>query len=193
MISIIDYGSGNLESVKKAFDYLGQDAKVTDNPAEIENTDMIVLPGVGSFGFMMQQLKDKGLDKAIVKSVKSGIPFLGICLGMQALFEGSEESPGVNGLSIFKGKCIRFRQGKVPQIGWNNINATKKGIFCDDYFYFVNSYYVIPDDKDIVAAKTDYFTDFVSAVQSNNITAVQFHPEKSGKAGLELIERWLEC
>lgn len=193
MIAIIDYGSGNLESVKKAFDYLGKESIVTDKAEDIEKADSMVLPGVGSFGFMMQNLKKKGLDTAIRKTLTKGTPFLGICLGLQALFEQSEESPGVRGLGIFKGKCIRFRQGKVPQIGWNRIMAAKIGIFNDDYFYFVNSYCVIPDDKDIIAAKTNYFTDFVSAIQSNNITAVQFHPEKSGIAGLELIKRWLEC
>ena len=226
-ITIIDYGAGNINSVKNALDSLNVKSKIINTPDEISSAGRIILPGVGNFGFMMKQLRKKKLEAPIKNSITSGKPFLGICLGLQALFEESEESPGVKGLGIFKGRVVKFRDGKVPQIGWNKImpvrnkennkrnkrnnvrnkdennknatkkdksnkNATKKdGIFNESYMYFVNSYYVLPDDKSIVAAKTDYNGKFVSAIQFKNITAVQFHPEKSSKQGLELLKKWL--
>ncbi len=206
-IAIIDYGAGNLSSVKNALDNLGIKSIITDNPDKILAADKIIFPGVGNFGFMMNQLRKKNLDLAIRKAVSDGKKFLGICLGMQALFEESEESHGVKGLGIFKGKVMKFNAGKVPQIGWNkiissrvisskanekSIKSNKKNIFKDEYMYFVNSYYVVPEDKAIIAAKTDYFGEFASAVQYKNIAAVQFHPEKSGKQGIELLRRWLK-
>ena len=193
-IVIIDYGAGNLTSVRNAFAFLKLDAVITDKPIEIENASAIVFPGVGNFGFMMKQLKKKKLDVAIKKAISNGKKFLGICLGMQALFEESEESPKIKGLAIFKGKVMKFTAGKVPQIGWNKILPVKKEkeIFRQEYAYFVNSYYVVPKDKSIIAAKTDYNGKFACAVKYKNITAVQFHPEKSGKQGIELLRRWLE-
>ncbi|MDO8741415.1 MAG: imidazole glycerol phosphate synthase subunit HisH [Candidatus Woesearchaeota archaeon] len=193
MIGIIDCGTGNLNSVKNALDYLRTKSKVVNTPEEIENADAIILPGVGAFGFVMDNLRDKGLEMPIRNSIKDGKPFLGICLGLQALFEESEESKGVKGLGIFKGKAVKFSKGKVPQVGWNKVIPTKKGIFRESYFYFVNSYYVVPEEKEIVAATTDYFGSFVSGIQYKNVAAVQFHPEKSGKSGLELLRRWLKC
>ena len=193
MIAIIDYGAGNLKSVKNALDYLGVASIITNKPKDILKADKLILPGDGSFGYMMKNLEKKRLVNPIKNSIKSGKPFLGVCLGLQGLFEESEESPKVKGLSIFKGKIIKFKKGKVPQIGWNKIIPEKKSIFKDDYMYFVNSYYAIPKDNSIIAAITDYNDNFVSAIQSNNITAMQFHPEKSGKAGIELIKRWLSC
>jgi imidazole glycerol phosphate synthase glutamine amidotransferase subunit len=193
MIAIIDYGAGNLKSVKNALECLGVDSIITDKPEDILKADRLILPGDGSFGYMMENLKKKGLVNPIKNFIKSGKPFLGICLGLQGLFEESEESPKVKGLSIFKGKVVKFRKGKVPQIGWNKIIAKKKDIFKEDFMYFVNSYYVIPKDNSIIAAVTDYNGSFVSAIKSNNITAMQFHPEKSGEAGIELIKRWLKC
>ena len=142
---------------------------------------------------MMDNLWKKTLVKPIRDFIKSGKPFLGICLGMQALFEESEESSGIKGLGIFKGKVVRFSKGKVPQIGWNKINPKKNGIFRNDFMYFVNSYYVVPEDKSMIAAFTDYNGNFASAIQSDNITAMQFHPEKSGKGGIQLLKRWLLC
>lgn len=202
-IAIIDYGAGNLSSVKNALDNLGIKSLITDNPDKILAADKIIFPGVGNFGFMMKQLRKKNLDIAIKKAISDGKKFLGICLGMQALFEESEESPGLKGLGIFKGKVVKFNAGKVPQIGWNkimsikstekSIKSTKKNIFKDEYMYFVNSYYIVPEDKSIIAAKTDYNGEFASAVQYKNITAVQFHPEKSGKAGIKILKRWLKC
>jgi len=193
MIAIIDYGAGNLVSVKNALDYLGVKSKITSNPKEIEAADKIIFPGVGSFGFVMNNLRKKGLDKQIEKLIKKGVPFLGICLGMQILFETSEESPFVRGLGIFKGTCQKFTKGKVPQVGWNNIFPAKKGIFEEGYMYFVNSYYPVPEDKKIVAATTNYIICFASSIQYKNVTAVQFHPEKSGSSGIEFLRRWLKC
>lgn len=193
MIAIIDYGAGNLNSVKNALDYLGVYSEITDSAKEIEKADRIILPGVGSFGFMMNNLGKKKLTDPIKTAIRNNTPFLGICLGLQALFEESEESPGIRGLGIFKGRVVEFVKGKIPQIGWNKIIPAKKGIFREDYVYFVNSYYIVPKDKRIIAAKTDYFGEFVSAVQYKNVTAMQFHPEKSGDFGIEILRRWLKC
>ena len=193
MIAIIDYGAGNLKSVKNALDCLKVDSTITDKPEEIQKADRLILPGDGSFGYMMENLKKKSLIIPIKNFIKNGKPFLGICLALQGLFEESEESPGVKGLSVFKGKAVKFKRGKVPQIGWNNIVPNKKGIFNENFMYFVNSYFVVPEDSSIVATMTDYNCNFVSAIQSNNITAMQFHPEKSGKAGIVLLKRWLKC
>ena len=192
MIVIIDYGAGNLKSVKNTLDYLEVDSTITDKAREISQADRLVLPGDGSFGFMMESLNAKRLITPIKKFIRSGKPFLGICLGMQALFEESEESPGIKGLCVFKGKVVKFRNGKVPQIGWNNITSIKKGIFRNDFMYFVNSYFAVPREKEIIAAASFYYVDFASAIQSDNITAMQFHPEKSGKQGIELLKRWLK-
>lgn len=196
MIAIIDYGAGNLTSVKNALDFLKADARIVSTPEEIAKADKIILPGVGAFGFMMNNLRERKLERPILKAINDKKPFLGICLGMQVLFEKSEETPGIKGLCVFKGKAIKFKRGKVPQIGWNKIIPSKESnnsIFKRDYVYFVNSYYVIPENKNLIAARTDYEESFVSAIQYKNITAMQFHPEKSGKDGLELLRRWLIC
>ena len=192
MIAIIDYGAGNLKSVKNALDYLKVDSIITDRADDILKADRLILPGDGSFGYMMENLKKKSLVKPIKKFISDGKPFLGICLGLQGLFEESEESPNVKGLSIFKGKVVKFRKGKVPQIGWNKITSNKNSLFKNDYMYFVNSYYVVPKNDSIIAAITNYNGNFVSAIQYKNITAMQFHPEKSGKAGIKLLRRWLK-
>ncbi|MAG91930.1 imidazole glycerol phosphate synthase subunit HisH [Candidatus Woesearchaeota archaeon] len=193
MIAIIDYGAGNLRSVKNALDCLQVDSRITNKATDILKADRLILPGDGSFGFMMDSLRKNKLEAPIKKSIQNGKPFLGICLGLQALFEESEENSNVKGFCIFKGKVVRFRKGKVPQIGWNNIISKKKGIFRDGYVYFVNSYYVVPEDRSIVATTTDYYGNFVSSIKQDNITAMQFHPEKSGDFGIELLRRWLKC
>ena len=192
MIAIIDYGAGNLVSVKNALDYLGVASKITSDAEDIERAERIILPGVGSFGFMMGSLRKLKLEEPLKKSLLKGKPYLGICLGLQALFEESEESAGIAGLAILRGKVVRFKQGKIPQVGWNTIKP-EKSLFKEGFVYFVNSYYPVPEDKEIIATTTDYFGDFVSAVQKDNITAMQFHPEKSGEFGLDLIRRWLQC
>ncbi len=192
MIAIIDYGAGNIRSIKNALDYLGAESKITGKAEDILKADKIVFPGVGSFGDVMKTLKEKNLIESIKTSIEKGKPFLGICIGFQVLFEESEESPKARGLNILKGKVIKFKKGKIPHIGWNKIKV-KKGIFKEGYFYFVNSYHVVPNDKSMIATTTDYYIDFVSAVQYKNITAVQFHPEKSGNIGLETLKEWLKC
>src|SRR3989338_5743559 len=176
MIAIIDYGAGNLKSVKNALDYLNVGSRITDKASDILKADRLILPGDGSFGYAMKNLKKKNLVKSIKQFIAEGKPFLGICLGLQILFEESEESPEVKGLGVFKGKVVKFRKGKVPQTGWNKIIPKKKNIFKEDFMYFVNSYYAVPKDDSIIAAMSDYNGNFASAIQSNNVTAMQFHP-----------------
>jgi len=195
MISIIDYGAGNLSSVKNALDLLELDSRITCKP-DFAGSNAIILPGDGSFGFMMKSIRKNKLEKPILDFIKSKKPFLGICLGLQALFEESEESPNVKGLCVFKGKVLKFRKGKVPQIGWNKIIPVSQGvegIFVEDYVYFVNSYFILPDDESIVSAWADYGIKFASSIQKGNITAMQFHPEKSGKIGIGMLRRWSKC
>ena len=194
-LAIIDYGAGNVKSVKNALNYLKVDSTITKKQREILDADKLIFPGVGNFGYIMENLRKKKIDYAIAKFIASGKPYLGICLGLQVLFEESEEAKGVKGLGIFKGKVVKFTNGKVPQIGWNKIIPIQKNSknFLEGYAYFVNSYYAVPENKNIVATKTDYFGEFTSALQHENITAVQFHPEKSGEYGLKLLEQWLKC
>ena len=194
MIYIINYGAGNIGSITNALEYLGYEYTITENPDMIKEADKLILPGVGAFGEIMDNLKKQKLIEPIKKFIDSSKPFFGICLGLQVLFEKSEESPGVKGLGIFEGEVVKFRQGKVPQIGWNKIKQANQNNFFDEGFvYFVNSFYVVPKDTDIIATKTDYYLDFASAVQCKNLTATQFHPEKSGEFGLDILRRWLEC
>ena len=193
MIAIIDYGAGNIESVRKALDYLSVKSILTADKREIAKADAIIFPGVGNFGYVMKMLRKKGLDKAIKDFISSGKPYFGICLGLQILFEESEESPGVEGLGIFKGKVRKFRKGNVPQIGWNKVKSKNQGIVKDGYYYFVNSYYAEPVDKSIALGSSDYYTRFCSAIIWKNVLATQFHPEKSGNAGIEMLRRWIKC
>ncbi|MBW2975735.1 imidazole glycerol phosphate synthase subunit HisH [Candidatus Woesearchaeota archaeon] len=199
MIAVIDYGAGNLKSITNALDYLKAGYKVTDKPSDLEKADKMLFPGVGSFGSCIDSLKSKGLFEPLKKEI-SKKPYLGICLGLQVLFEGSEESPSIKGLSVLKGKCRRFRSKtlKIPQIGWNSISIVKKNSLLQDikdnsYLYFVHSYYVDPKDKEIILTKTGYGIDFVSSIVKDNIFAVQFHPERSGDVGLKLLENFVKC
>jgi imidazole glycerol phosphate synthase glutamine amidotransferase subunit len=191
MIAIVNYGAGNLSSVKNALEFLQAETKITNSPQEILAADRIVFPGVGSFGAMVKKLRENKLEAPITEAISKGTPFLGICLGMQVLFEESEESPGSEGLGILKGKVKKFREGKVPQVGWNKVASTNTKLLENAYYYFVNSYYVEPEEA--VLGRTKYFREFVSAVQKENVTGVQFHPEKSGEAGIRFLRRWLEC
>jgi imidazole glycerol phosphate synthase glutamine amidotransferase subunit len=191
-IVIVDCNAGNLNSVKNALEFLGKKPVISSCPAELQRADRIVFPGVGSFGYAMKQLRESGLEQTLKTTIKEGKPFLGICLGLQLLFEKSEESKGTKGLGIFKGKVVLFRQGKVPQIGWNKVIPINSA-FQENYYYFINSYYAVPKEPEIISAKTNYYNDFASAIQFENITAVQFHPEKSGVAGLDFLERWLNA
>ena len=198
MIAIIDYDAGNLKSVEKALQYLGEDVKITSDANEILGADKIILPGVGAFGDAMEKLNTRGLSEVIREAVKRKIPLLGICLGLQLLFEASEESPGVDGLSVLKGKIIRIpdKEGfKVPHIGWNSlkINPESKlfaGIPEDSYVYFVHSYYLAAEEP-IVAATTDYVVDIHAAVEKENVFACQFHPEKSSDVGLTILKNFI--
>ncbi len=190
---IVDYDSGNLRSVANILSFLNCPYEITSDKDKILNAKRIIFPGQGHFAQAMNNLEKKGLVNVIKECCSKNVPFLGICIGLQILFERSEEAPNVKGLGIFKGGVKRFREGKVPQIGWNKINPVNNNtLLTQDYFYFVNSYYVEPEDKDIISSYCNYHVDFCASVQKNNITAVQFHPEKSSQAGLTFFKNWLE-
>lgn len=200
MIAIIDYDAGNLRSVQKALEFLGYDAVITSDEAEILSAERVILPGVGAFGEAMEQLRKRGLDQTIQRAVQSGKPFLGICLGLQLLFEESEETPGVKGLGILPGKIKKIPKEhglKIPHIGWNELNIQKKEGFLKDigkkpFVYFVHSYYMEPVSKSLIAATTDYGTELPVAVEKGNVMAAQFHPEKSGRVGLQILKNFAE-
>ena len=195
MIAIIDYDAGNLKSVEKALIFLGEEVIVSRNPEEILRADKVILPGVGSFGDAMENLKKFNLIDTIHQVVKNNTPFLGICLGLQLMFESSDETPGVEGLGILKGKILRIPPCaglKIPHMGWNSIEINPKSkLFAsipnESYVYFVHSYYLMATDEDIVAATTEYSTHIHAAVESGNIFACQFHPEKSSRLGLKIL------
>lgn len=198
MIALVDYDAGNVKSVEKAIEKLGGEFILTSDPETVRNADAVILPGVGNFGDCMDKLISRGLDKAIRSFASSGKPFLGICVGLQLLFDESEESPGVPGLGILKGKIRRFPVSdelKVPQIGWNNIISCKgrlfDGINEGTYFYFVHSYYLEAADPSIVSSRAEYGVTFDSSVESGNVFATQFHPEKSSDAGLKVLSNFL--
>ena len=192
MLAVLDYGGGNLKSITNRLDALETDYTVTGKAEDILRADGIVFPGQGHFGQVMGALTFKGLAEPLISRVRQGVPFLGICVGLQVLFDGSEEAPDVRGLGLLKGKIVRFTQGKVPQIGWNKINTTGANTFLrDDYFYFVNSYHAVCDDPAVVSATADYHVSFTAAVEAGNIAATQFHPEKSGQAGYDALQRWI--
>lgn len=190
---VLDYGAGNLKSVTNILDKLGCQYNLTNKKEDILAADKIILPGQGHFGQFMESLNTKGLTDALIQKINSGTPFLGICLGIQVLFEESEEAAGVKGLGIFPGKVVRFTEGKVPQIGWNNLKTTNNNsLLTDDYVYFVNSYHVVPENKEIVSAYSDYYIDFVASLEYKNVFAFQFHPEKSGEVGFKFFKGWIE-
>lgn len=198
MIAIIDYGAGNLQSVEKAFRFLGCEVKVTGSMEGLLCSDAAVLPGVGSFGDSMDCLMKSGLIDPIKEFIGSGRPFLGICLGLQLLFEESEESPGVKGLGVLKGKICKIpaESGlKIPHIGWNSLDVRKngglfQGLPENPYVYFVHSYYLKAEDRDVVSSQTQYGVDIDASVQRKNLFATQFHPEKSGEVGLRILRNF---
>jgi glutamine amidotransferase len=198
MIAIIDYGMGNLRSVQKAFEAVGAQAQVTHKVGDILNADKVVLPGVGAMGPAMQKLQELALTGPIWKVIKDGKPFLGICLGLQLLFERSSEGGFCEGLRVFKGSVERFTELKVPHMGWNQIKFQPaghkmfQGLSTDENMYFCHSYLVKPQDLSIAAGITNYGIDFVSAVVLDNVWGVQFHPEKSQKAGLQILKNFGE-
>jgi len=197
MIAVIDYGMGNLRSVAKALEVVGAEVKVTDRLENITSAEAIVLPGVGAFYRGMENLKRLGILPAILDVIKKNKPFLGICLGLQLLFTESEEYGIHSGLDIIKGKVRRFNPNvKIPHMGWNQIkfkvkSQIFKGIPDNSYFYFVHSYYVEPEDRDVIVAETFYREQFPSIIVKDNIWAVQFHPEKSSDLGLKILENFL--
>ncbi|MFH1202653.1 MAG: imidazole glycerol phosphate synthase subunit HisH [Candidatus Omnitrophota bacterium] len=214
MIAVIDYGMGNLQSVAKALEFLGARVKLCSSPKDLENASKIVLPGVGAFGDAVRELKRRGLYTCLREKLENeDIYFLGICLGLQLLFERSEESKGVKGLGVFKGTCKIFpKRVKIPQIGWNSVKTMDegpfdyaqgrrgtrdercpllKGIPSGSHFYFCHSYYVAPQDKNIIAATSNYGKDFTAVIQQGNIFGVQFHPEKSQALGLKVLTNFI--
>ncbi len=198
MVVVVDYGMGNLRSVSKALEAVGLNVKVSSEPEDVKEAKAIVVPGVGAFGDAIHNLKRFGLLEEVIHSIEMGKPYLGICLGLQILFEYGYEFGEHEGLGILKGRVVRFpeKEGyKVPHMGWNQTWIKKRdGLFKDikdgEFFYFVHSFYVIPEESDVIASTTDYSADFCSAVQKDNIWAVQFHPEKSQKAGLKILENF---
>ena len=192
-IAVLDYGIGNLRSAEKALQHLGVDAALTTDPAVARNAAGVVLPGVGSFGRCMEQLRESGLEPVVHEAVEAGKPFLGICVGMQMLFEASEEAPGAKGLGIFAGEVRRLHTTeRLPHMGWNTISIRHGSILFDgiengSWLYFVHSYAPVPDDHGVIAATTDYGGDVVAAVEQGHVWATQFHPEKSAANGLRLL------
>ena len=200
MIAIIDYDAGNIKSVEKALKLLGQDVVVTRDAETILNADRVILPGVGAFGDAMGKLHDYGLVEVIHKVVEKKIPFLGICLGLQLMFESSEETPGVEGLCLLKGKVVKIPDNgelKIPHMGWNSLHFQNHGrLFAnlpqDSYVYFVHSYYLQAEDESIVKATTEYSTCIHASVEKDNVFACQFHPEKSSEVGLTILKNFCE-
>ena len=198
MVAIIDYDAGNIKSVEKALLHLGEEVMITRDREKILNSDKVILPGVGAFGDAMEKLRSYGLDKVIYEVVEKKIPFLGVCLGLQLLFEKSDETPGVKGLGILPGEVLRIpdKEGlKIPHMGWNSLHLQNngrlfQGIPEDTYVYFVHSYYLHAEEPEIVKAVTDYSTTIHASVEKGNVFACQFHPEKSSRYGLKILENF---
>ena len=200
MIAIIDYDAGNIKSVEKAMLLLGQEVSITGDREEILKADKVILPGVGAFGDAMGNLRRTGLDRVIRETVDKGTPFLGICLGLQLLFERSDEAPGVDGLGILKGEIVRIPEAdglKIPHMGWNSLHLEHdgrlfRGIREGEYVYFVHSYYLKAEDENIVKASTEYGVHIHASVEQDNVFACQFHPEKSSDAGIRILKNFVE-
>lgn len=216
--AVIDYGAGNIRSVENAMRALGEHTILTSDPGEIRAADHVILPGVGAFGDAMENIRSRGLEEVIGEVCRDGVPFLGICLGLQILFEESEESPGVRGLSLLKGKIKRFPAQqpdsflrahgmpeavlKIPEIGWNSLQYPNPeeaepgrlfaGIPDGSHVYFVHSYYLKADDPSVVKARADYGISFDASVEAGNLFACQFHPEKSERVGMQILKNFLE-
>ena len=200
MIALVDYGMGNLRSVENALTRVGAGVRIVSDRKSMLAADALVVPGVGAFGDCIKNLEKHELTSAIREFISSKRPFLGICLGFQGLFDGSEEAPGIKGLGIFRGSAPRFPSGilKVPHMGWNQLRIKRpdcpllKGVADGSFVYFVHSYYCAPADKSLVCATTDYGTEFCSMLWSGNVFATQFHPEKSQTVGLKMLENFVK-
>lgn len=200
MIAIIDYDAGNIKSVEKALKYLGQEALVTGDRDEILSADKVILPGVGAFGDAMDNIRSRGLDSVLREAAENKTPFLGICLGLQLLFERSDEAPGVDGLGILKGEILRIpeqKELKIPHMGWNSLHLENdgrlfRGIDENAYVYFVHSYYLKAEEESIVKASTEYGVHIHASVEKDNVFACQFHPEKSSDVGLHILKNFVE-
>jgi glutamine amidotransferase len=196
-VAVVDYDAGNTLSVTRALEKVGAKVDLTPDPERVLAADAVVLPGVGAFGDCMHKLRDRGMDEACSEVFRKGKPFLGVCVALQAVFEVSEESPGVEGLGLMPGKVVRFEGDglKVPHIGWNELSVVRDHPVLDsldgEAFYFVHSYYPEPGEIRDLIGETDYGTQFCSAAGRENLIAVQFHPEKSSRAGLKLYENFL--
>lgn len=198
MIAILDYDAGNLKSVEKALEFLREESIITRDRHEVRKADKLILPGVGSFGAAMEQLKKYEIDQMLKEAVEEGKPLLGICLGLQLLFEGSEESQGVEGLHLLKGNILRIpdQEGlKIPHIGWNSLKLENDGrlfqdIYAEPYVYFVHSYYLKAEEEHIVKASAEYGVSIHASVEQGNIFACQFHPEKSSSVGLKMLSNF---
>jgi glutamine amidotransferase len=197
-IGVIDYGMGNLRSVLTGLRRISVEGFIISHPEEMKNYDRIILPGVGAFGDAMRNLRNRGFEDGIKEFVRKGKPFLGICLGFQLLFEESEESKGIKGLGFFKGCVKRFPEIpgiRIPHVGWNTVNLKKSSVLFEGirnpaFFYFVHSYYVVPQDEEVILGETDYFIKFCSAIEAGNIVGTQFHPEKSQIYGLKFLHNF---
>ncbi len=200
MIGIVDYDAGNIKSVEKAVEFLGKEVVRSRDPEVLKRADHVIVPGVGAFKDAMERMEAYHLTEVIGEIAKSGTPILGICLGLQLFFDSSEEAPGVKGLGILPGKVVRFPEQvgfKIPHMGWNSIQIREnsrllKGIKDSSYVYFVHSYYLQAEQEEDVAAKAEYMVPFHAAVEHENIYATQFHPEKSGRVGLQILNNFLE-
>jgi glutamine amidotransferase len=200
MIAIIDYGMGNLRSVQKGFEKVGHQAVVTSDPAQLSAADKVVLPGVGAFEDAMTELRSRGLVEPILASIDAGKPFLGICLGLQLLFDVGYENGRHQGLGVLPGKVVRLHlppEYAVPHIGWNQLSIRRRGPLLEEiaegtYVYFVHSYYVVPEEAGVIAAETDYGGPFCSMIWRDNVVATQFHPEKSQSDGLRMLKNFAE-
>ena len=200
MIAVIDYDAGNIRSVEKALLSLGQEVHITGDAQEILRADKVILPGVGAFGDAMENIRSRNLEPVIRKVAEKGIPFLGICLGLQLLFERSEEAPGVKGLGLLKGEILRIPEApgmKIPHMGWNSLHLEHdgrlfRGVEEQAYVYFVHSYYLKAEEEDIVKASTEYCTHIHASVEKGNVLACQFHPEKSSGVGLRILKNFVE-
>ena len=193
MLTVLDYGGGNLKSVANMLDFFGTDYEITSDPNKILAAKAVLFPGQGHFGNAMTSLEKQGLVKPLKTIIAAGVRFLGICVGMQVLFETSEEAPNVDGLGVFKGSVKRFTQGKIPQIGWNEVKTTEANTLLENgYYYFVNSYHVVPQDPSVISATADYYGTFTAAVERDSVAAMQFHPEKSAACGHAAVLKFIK-